>query len=120
MIYRRLDTWFFTKGQIIETFRGKGIYQKAIDTARSKLDGGNWVSVTSYVVAGQTDLPASQIHMFPEGRIKQEDLAVLRRFKWGVSRILMEGKGGRGGETPLIIPIWIKGGLYHARHEAPS
>ncbi len=42
--------------------------------------------------------------MFPEGRIKQEALHELRRFKWGVSRILMEVK-----ELPLVIPIWIQG-----------
>lgn len=37
------DRWFFTKGQVIETFRGKGIYQKAIDEATKKLDEGQWV-----------------------------------------------------------------------------
>lgn len=39
----KLDSWFFTKGQVIETFRGKGIYQKAIDVATKKLEEGNWV-----------------------------------------------------------------------------
>lgn len=38
---------------------------------------------------------------------------MLRRFKWGVSRVLMETEGGRGGEAPLIIPIWIKGELHY-------
>lgn len=38
------------------------------------------------------------------GKIKQDTLSELRRFKWGVSRILMECD-----QTPLIIPIWIKG-----------
>ncbi|KAM0793289.1 hypothetical protein ACM66B_000749 [Microbotryomycetes sp. NB124-2] len=91
MFTRKLDSWFFRKGQVIETFRGKGIYQRAIDEATEKLDEGRWV------------------HLFPEGKIKQEDLFELRRFKWGVSRMLMECNGARGGELPLIIPIWIQG-----------
>jgi len=31
---------------VIETFRGKGIYQDAIDLASKKLDEGNWVSLS--------------------------------------------------------------------------
>lgn len=81
-----LDSWFFRKGQVIETFRGKGIYQAAIDDATRKLNEGRW------------------IHIFPEGKIKQEALLELRRFKWGISRMLMEAK-----RTPLIIPVWIQG-----------
>ncbi|KAI5478435.1 Tafazzin [Pseudohyphozyma bogoriensis] len=80
------DSWFFRKGQVIETFRGKGIYQDAIDEAAKKLDHGRWV------------------HIFPEGRIKQDTFDELRRFKWGISRMLMEAQ-----KTPLIIPIWIRG-----------
>ncbi|GAA5876139.1 hypothetical protein JCM16303_007035 [Sporobolomyces ruberrimus] len=86
MFNGKLDSWFFRKGQVIETFRGKGIYQDAVDLASKKLDEGNWV------------------HIFPEGKIKQEDLTELRRFKWGVSRILMECE-----RLPLIVPVWIKG-----------
>ncbi|BGP04697.1 Lyso-phosphatidylcholine acyltransferase [Rhodotorula toruloides] len=86
MFNGKWDRWFFTKGQVIETFRGKGIYQKAIDEATKKLDEGQWV------------------HIFPEGRIKQENLEELRRFKWGISRMLMECE-----KMPLIIPVWIKG-----------
>ncbi|GAA5998223.1 hypothetical protein JCM5350_007941 [Sporobolomyces pararoseus] len=86
MFNGKLDSWFFRKGQVIETFRGKGIYQAAIDLAAQKLDNGNWV------------------HIFPEGKIKQEDLTNLRRFKWGISRILMECE-----TLPLIVPVWIKG-----------
>ncbi|KAM0755492.1 acyltransferase-domain-containing protein [Meredithblackwellia eburnea MCA 4105] len=86
MFNGKLDSWFFTKGQVIETFRGKGIYQDALDVASRKLDEGSWV------------------HIFPEGRIKQDTLSELRRFKWGISRMLMEAK-----KTPLIIPVWIRG-----------
>ncbi|GAA5903269.1 hypothetical protein JCM8208_002260 [Rhodotorula glutinis] len=86
MFNGKWDRWFFEKGQVIETFRGKGIYQRAIDESSKKLDAGNWV------------------HIFPEGRIKQDDLHSLRRFKWGISRILMECE-----RMPLVVPVWIKG-----------
>ncbi|GAA5969231.1 hypothetical protein JCM11641_007518 [Rhodosporidiobolus odoratus] len=86
MFNGKWDRWFFEKGQVIETFRGKGIYQKAIDESVEKLDAGQWV------------------HMYPEGRIKQETLHELRRLKWGVSRMLMECE-----RPPLIIPIFLRG-----------
>jgi len=34
---------FFRKGQVIETFRGAGIYQPAVDLAIEKLRAGAWV-----------------------------------------------------------------------------
>src|ERR1700683_1716391 len=34
---------FFRTGQVLETFRGRGIYQPAVDTAIEKLDQGQWV-----------------------------------------------------------------------------
>lgn len=127
---RRLDSWFFSKGQVIETHRGKGIYQKAIDEATYKLEQGQWVSPDSdegvrgppshrpvqQSLGRHADHPSppSQIHMFPEGRIKQEALHELRRFKWGVSRILMEVK-----DLPLVIPIWIKGDALPLNPSAP-
>jgi monolysocardiolipin acyltransferase len=105
----RLDSWFFRKGQVIETFRGKGIYQKAIDDAVSKLDDGRWVRpspppLVSSACCRSFRNATLQVHIFPEGRIKQETLSELRRFKWGISRMLMESQ-----RTPLIVPIWIKG-----------
>ncbi|GAA5859628.1 hypothetical protein JCM8547_006169 [Rhodosporidiobolus lusitaniae] len=86
MFNGKWDRWFFERGQVIETFRGKGIYQRAIDESAKKLDEGKWV------------------HMYPEGRIKQDTLQELRRCKWGVSRMLMECE-----KVPLILPIWVKG-----------
>ncbi|CEQ38742.1 SPOSA6832_00199, partial [Sporobolomyces salmonicolor] len=106
----RLDRWFFEKGQVIETFRGKGIYQEAIDEATRKLDQGNWVRVsfslqwTDGVNKQKLIKREEQVHIFPEGKIKQDTLHDVRRFKWGVSRILMECE-----TTPLIVPVWIKG-----------
>ena len=34
---------FFSLGQTIETFRGKGIYQAAVDIAIQKVNLGGWV-----------------------------------------------------------------------------
>lgn len=36
---------FFRYGQVIETFRGNGIFQPAIDDAIQKLNSGEWVCV---------------------------------------------------------------------------
>jgi len=86
---------FFRKGQVIETFRGAGIYQPAVDRAIEKLRAGAWV------------------HLFAEGKVCQSDtykadpqtgIARLRRFKWGIGRILMEAP-----RIPTIIPMWITG-----------
>ncbi|KAH9994343.1 acyltransferase-domain-containing protein [Russula compacta] len=86
---------FFRKGQVIETFRGAGIYQPAVDVAIEKLRAGAWV------------------HLFGEGKICQSDtyqtdpqtgIARLRRFKWGIGRILMETP-----RPPTIVPMWITG-----------
>lgn len=107
----KLDSWFFTKGQVIETFRGKGIYQKAIDVATKKLEEGNWVRCgLRAVVQPRLTWLHVQVHIFPEGRIKQEDLHNLRRFKWGISRMLMECE-----RLPLIVPVWIKGAFLYTR-----
>jgi hypothetical protein len=35
---------FFRNGQVIETFRGKGIWQPAVDLAIEKVNNGGWVS----------------------------------------------------------------------------
>ncbi|KAL1942234.1 hypothetical protein VTO73DRAFT_6298 [Trametes versicolor] len=84
---------FFRYGQVIETFRGKGIFQPAIDTAIQKLNRGDW------------------IHLFSEGKVNQEssdpaspNAARLLRFKWGIGRIVMEAQ-----QPPIIIPMWLTG-----------
>jgi hypothetical protein len=38
---------FFRLGQTIETFRGQGIYQKAVDIAIQKVENGGWVGDSS-------------------------------------------------------------------------
>lgn len=40
----RIFSKFFTLGQVIETVRGGGIFQPAIDEAIKKLQAGDWVS----------------------------------------------------------------------------
>ncbi|KAI0694066.1 acyltransferase-domain-containing protein [Cytidiella melzeri] len=81
---------FFRNGQVLETFRGNGVFQPAIDAAISKLNNGAW------------------IHLFGEGKVNQPGLEpgqpLLLRFKWGVGRILMEAQ-----RPPIIIPMWLTG-----------
>ncbi|GAC99438.1 hypothetical protein PHSY_007039 [Pseudozyma hubeiensis SY62] len=77
---------FFRSGQCIETHRGGGIHQAAIDDSISKLDAGKW------------------IHLFPEGYVNVSTSTRLRRFKWGISRMLIEAE-----KMPVVMPIWITG-----------
>jgi monolysocardiolipin acyltransferase len=44
------------------------------------------------------------IHIFPEGRIHQHPHYVMRYFRWGVARLILEAD-----ECPDIVPIWIEG-----------
>ncbi len=77
---------FFRNGQCIETHRDGGIYQKAIDESIAKLSSGEW------------------IHLFPEGYVNVSTSTKLRRFKWGISRMLLEAE-----KLPTVVPIWITG-----------
>ncbi|KAF9246916.1 acyltransferase-domain-containing protein [Melanogaster broomeanus] len=93
MFTNPLFSAFFRQGQVIETFRGNGIFQPALDAAIHKLDQGHW------------------LHLFGEGSIQQpaeypltNGVTHLRRFKWGVGRIVMETN-----VPPLIIPMWLTG-----------
>jgi len=84
---------FFRRGQVLETFRGRGIYQPAVDFAIDRLDQGGWV------------------HLFGEGKINPPSDYVqdatgkvtMPRFRWGVGRMLMDTK------VPVVIPIWLTG-----------
>ncbi|SPO20373.1 related to TAZ1 - Lyso-phosphatidylcholine acyltransferase [Ustilago trichophora] len=77
---------FFRNGQCIETLRGGGIYQRAIDDSIEKLGQGKW------------------IHLFPEGYVNVSTSTKLRRFKWGIARMLLEAK-----TMPTVVPIWLTG-----------
>ncbi|KAJ6510158.1 acyltransferase-domain-containing protein, partial [Mycena vitilis] len=93
MFTNPLFSAFFRRGQVLETFRGVGIYQPSVDAAIEKLNAGNWV------------------HFFSEGKINQPQtytqhagVAHLPRFKWGVGRVLMETSA-----LPVILPMWLSG-----------
>ncbi|PIA15113.1 hypothetical protein COEREDRAFT_82310 [Coemansia reversa NRRL 1564] len=75
---------FFALGQTIPTVRGDGIYQLAVEIGLRKLNQNKWV------------------HVFPESKINQG--AQLLRFKWGVSRMIMEAE-----RTPIVIPMFFSG-----------
>ncbi|KAJ1832484.1 Lyso-phosphatidylcholine acyltransferase [Coemansia sp. RSA 2711] len=75
---------FFALGQTIPTVRGDGIYQLAVEIGLRKLNENKWV------------------HVFPEARVNQE--AQLLRFKWGVSRMIMEAE-----RTPIVVPMYFSG-----------
>ncbi|KDQ11433.1 hypothetical protein BOTBODRAFT_46403 [Botryobasidium botryosum FD-172 SS1] len=89
MFTNSVHSTFFRAGQVIETFRGQGVHQPAIDEAVRKLEAGKW------------------LHIFPEGKVNQptkHPSGGLIRFKWGIGRILMDTK-----TSPTVIPMWISG-----------
>jgi monolysocardiolipin acyltransferase len=46
----------------------------------------------------------SWVHIFPEGKIHQSPQKIMRYFKWGVSRLILEPP-----ECPDVVPIWLEG-----------
>lgn len=84
--HRRLYRWFFNQGQTLELFRGQGIFQPALDQAIEKLNEGNWV------------------HVFPEGAVNLTRSTAMRRFKWGIARLLLEAR-----TLPVVVPVWLTG-----------
>ncbi|KAF1847671.1 uncharacterized protein K460DRAFT_414373 [Cucurbitaria berberidis CBS 394.84] len=46
----------------------------------------------------------SWVHIFPEGMIHQSEDRIMRYFKWGVSRLILESE-----PMPDIVPIFIEG-----------
>jgi hypothetical protein len=48
----RFYSAFFRLGQTLETFRGRGIAQPAVDFAIEQLDKGGWVCVTGFRASG--------------------------------------------------------------------
>lgn len=96
---------FFRAGQVLPTDRGRGVFQPSLDRSVDLLERGGWV------------------HIFPEGYVNMSRQARVRRFKWGIARMLLEA-GSRSPAAvaprakaqveqqqlrPLIIPIWISG-----------
>lgn len=85
-----LLSYFFRKGQVLPTDRGRGVFQPSLDRSIDLLSKGNWV------------------HMFPEGYVNLSRKAHLRRFKWGIGRMLMEASV-KPSSRPIVIPMWITG-----------
>ncbi|KAL6705486.1 Lyso-phosphatidylcholine acyltransferase [Coniothyrium glycines] len=44
------------------------------------------------------------VHIFPEGMIHQSEQRIMRYFKWGVSRLILESE-----PMPDIVPVFIEG-----------
>ena len=71
-------------------FRGKGVFQSAMDESIRKLDQGEWVSPAALLRSQlKTYSPSRQIHIFSEGKVNQPTGAKsvedhILRFKWGV------------------------------------
>nr|POE59310.1 lysophosphatidylcholine acyltransferase [Quercus suber] len=70
-------------------------------------------SELTYSTTGLDSVPApavypsrrhSWVHIFPEGMIHQHPDKVMRYFKWGVARLILEAE-----PCPDVLPIWIDG-----------
>lgn len=48
--------------------------------------------------------PDNWVHIFPEARVFQSPDGSLRRFKWGVGRLVADPE-----ITPIVVPIFIDG-----------
>lgn len=81
-----LYRWFFRQGQTLEVFRDRGIYQDAINQAIQHIGRGAW------------------IHIFPEGKVNLTRSTYMRRFKWGISRLILEAP-----ICPYVVPVWLMG-----------
>ena len=70
-------------------------------------------SELTYTTNGLDSFPApsaypsrrfSWIHIFPEGMIHQHPQKVMRYFKWGVARLILEAE-----PCPDVLPMWFDG-----------
>lgn len=52
------------------------------------------------------------IHVFPEGKIHQHPDRIMRYFKWGIARLILESE-----PCPDVVPMWIDG-LQECMHES--
>lgn len=86
------NAYIFRSGQVLPTDRGRGVFQPALDHSIDLLEHGGWV------------------HIFPEGYVNMSRTARVRRFKWGVGRMLLEaGSKPPSVPSPVVLPIWITG-----------
>ena len=70
-------------------------------------------SELTYTTNGLDSFPApsaypsrrfSWVHIFPEGMIHQHPAKVMRYFKWGVARLILESE-----PCPDVLPMWVDG-----------
>lgn len=70
-------------------------------------------SQLNYTTTGLDTFPApsafpsrrfSWVHIFPEGKIHQHPDKIMRYFKWGVARLILESE-----PCPDVLPMWIDG-----------
>jgi monolysocardiolipin acyltransferase len=96
-------SWFFARGQVIPTYRllhgdPGGLFQPTVSHAIQLLsetapnneqlgEGGKWM------------------HIHPEGRTFQSSSNIVRYFKWGIARMLLETQP----EPPRLVPMFIQG-----------
>jgi 1-acyl-sn-glycerol-3-phosphate acyltransferase len=78
---------FFNNGKVLPIRRGCGLNQREIYTAIGMLQKGDWV------------------HVFPEGKVCQKSLGLIRR---GVGKMIAVAKE-RLGFAPMIVPIYHEG-----------
>lgn len=113
---------FFRNGKVIETGRGDGISQEAIDFTIQRLDEGEWVSAFLQYGGHQLTIPGTHI----PSRIcssrptrtatRPAEVGHVSIAAWTLTgtqqtthrgRILTEVKS-----APTIIPMWIKGSRF--------
>lgn len=70
-----------------------------VETAYTTTGKDSYLAPSAYVCNSY-----SWVHVFPEGKIHQTKEKIMRYFKWGVSRLILEPP-----ECPDVIPIWIEG-----------
>ncbi|KAG4303425.1 hypothetical protein PCANB_000330 [Pneumocystis canis] len=88
-----LISLFFSLAQTLPIVRrGSGPFQLGIDEA----------------IRLVSDPACAWIHVFPEGYVQQHPQYVMRYFRWGVSRLILEA-ALHSTQLPYIIPIFFHG-----------
>ena len=116
--------WFFNRGQVLDTERGAGIFQPAVDEAVKIVQDGGWVRLTVSVYEVQTLISLADAHFprgqgessqnQPQGGVDQVQVGSVSGYVYPRSldkltvpssgRIIMDS-----AVMPEIIPMWISG-----------